>query len=792
MKFSEQWLREWVNPPIDTRELAERLTMAGLEVDSVEPAAPDFEQVVVAEVLEVSPHPDADKLRVCRVDDGSGEPLQIVCGAPNVRAGMKAPLARVGGVMPGGMKIRRAKLRGVESFGMLCSARELGLSEDHAGLMDLPADAPVGQDIRDYLQLDDALIDVDLTPNRADCLGILGIAREVGALTRSPVTVPRMDEVPAAIADVFAVEVKEPAACPRYLGRVIRGVNPEAPTPLWMQERLRRSGLRSLGPLVDVTNYVLLELGQPMHAFDLARLEGAIHVRNALPGERLVLLDEREVTLDTDTLVIADARQALAIAGVMGGEASGCSDRTRDVFLECAFFTPERLAGVARRYGLQTDASYRFERGVDPWLQRQAMERATRLLLDIAGGEAGPVEAVTRADFLPERAAIHLRAPRIGRLLGLDMPRDEVEDILGRLGCSLEPLADGWRVTPPGFRFDMAIEADLIEELGRVHGYDRLPERTPTGVLGLKSASETRLPRERLRATLVDRGYREAITYSFIDPELAAAFDPDHTPVALANPISSEMAVMRSSLWPGLAGVLRHNLNRQQERVRIFESGLNFISQDNEIKQIGYLGVMACGSRCPEQWGVPSEPIDFHDVKGDVEALLALTGRAADFEFRPDRHPALHPGRCARILEDGRPVGWIGSLHPALAGRLDLPANTQLAEIELAALESARPARFAPISRFPALRRDLAVVVDATVPWGEIRRVVSEAGGETLKETRLFDVYMGQGVEKGRKSIALGLILQDSSRTLTDQDIESVVSRVTAALREQLGASLRE
>ena len=792
MKFSEQWLREWVNPPVTGTELAEQLTMAGLEVDSIEPAAPDFEQVVVAEVLEVAPHPDADKLRVCRVDDSSGEPLQIVCGAPNVRAGMKAPLARVGGVMPGGMKIRKAKLRGVESFGMLCSARELGLSEDHAGLMELPQDAPVGQDIRDWLRLDDTLIEVDLTPNRGDCLSIAGIAREVGVLNRCDLTPPAIREVPAADDSRFPVEVAAGEACPRYLGRVIRGIDPNAATPLWMQERLRRCGLRSLGPVVDVTNYVLLELGQPMHAFDLARLSERIEVRFARPGETLTLLDGKTIELDGESLVIADAGRVLALAGVMGGEDSGVTDGTRDIFLECAFFAPEFIAGRARRHGLATDSSHRFERGVDPRLQRRALERATALLLELVGGTAGPVIEVSQADFLPEPTPIHLRAPRIGRLLGLDLPRDEVGEILERLGCTVETLADGWRVEPPSYRFDLALEADLIEEIGRIHGYNRLPSTRPQGRLAMAARPEARVGLDRIRALLVDQGFQEAITYSFVDPELQARMFPEEEGVPLANPISSEMAVMRVSLWPGLLKALRHNLNRQQERVLLFESGLNFATQDSEIKQESCVGGVACGGRWPEQWALPAEPWDFYDMKGVVESVLALGGRGEDFRFVAAEHPALHPGQSARIELDGEAAGWMGTLHPSLAAEFGVPAGTQLFELRLAAVQAGRIAAFEPISKFPAIRRDLAVVVEEETPAQRIRELVAEAAGPLLRDLAVFDLYRGEGIESGRKSVALGLILQDSSRTLTDEDIDGVVADVTALLHKELGASLRE
>ncbi|MCA1805532.1 MAG: phenylalanine--tRNA ligase subunit beta [Xanthomonadaceae bacterium] len=573
MKFSEQWLREWVNPPVTAAELAEQLTMAGLEVDSVTPVAGDFSGVVVGEVLSAEPHPDADKLRVCKVNAGA-EPLQIVCGAPNVSVGMKVSTALIGALLPGDFKIKKSKLRGVESSGMLCSARELGLSEDAAGLMALPADAPVGTDIRAYLGLNDTCIEVDLTPNRGDCLGMAGIAREIGVLNRCAVAGPGMDPVPATIKDTFPVRVSAPEDCPRYLGRVIRGIDPSAATPLWMQEKLRRGGIRSLGPVVDVTNYVLLELGQPMHAFDLATLSGGIEVRHARAGEQLTLLDEKVIELDTGSLLIADADKPLALAGIMGGAGSGVSDCTDSLFLECAFFTPARIAGRARHYGLHTDSSHRFERGVDYLLQHRALERATALLLALVGGQAGPVIEVTSETQLPRVAPIHLRAARLQRLLGLRPDDATVEDILTRLGMDVQAGEGGWQVTPPTFRFDVTLEADLIEEIGRVYGYNRLPSSAFQAALVMRPAPEDRVPLRRLRDLLVNRGYQEAVTYSFVDPEIQGLVTPDLVPVPLANPISSELSVMRTSLWQGLLRTLQHNLNRQQRRVRIFEHGL--------------------------------------------------------------------------------------------------------------------------------------------------------------------------------------------------------------------------
>ncbi len=791
MKFSEQWLRSWVDPQVSTDELVEQLTMAGLEVDSVEPMGAGLADLRVGEVLALEAHPDADKLRVCRVSIGEDEALQVVCGAPNVEVGGKYPLAPVGATLPGGMKIKKSKLRGVESFGMLCSARELGLSDDSQGLMALPPEADAGQGLVDALGLDDTIIEIDLTPNRGDCLGIEGVAREVGTLTRTPVTPLEIEAVPEGCKDTFAVDVQAPAACPRYLGRVIRGVNAAASTPLWMQQRLQRSGIRSLGPLVDITNYVLLELGQPMHAFDLARLSGGIRVRFAEQGERLTLLDEREISLDSETLVIADHDKVLAIAGVMGGMESGVTDTTADLFLECAFFPPEAIAGCARRYAMHTDSAHRFERGVDPFLQARALERASALLLEICGGSAGPVIEQLAVEQLPVREMIRLRKSRIQRVLGL-LPEDlEVTEILTRLGIRVDAQDDtGWQVAPPSFRFDISIEADLIEEVGRIYGYNRLPSVVMQGSLEMQPLSESDRSIEQYCDTLVARGYQQAVTYSFVDPQLQASVNPDREAIALANPISSEMGVMRTSLWPGLLKAAQHNVNRQKSRVRFFEHGLRFYRAGGDIQQELVLAGVVTGSRLPEHWDGKAMAVGFHDLKKDVEVLLQLAGGA--FRFVADTHPALHPGQSAAILQDDNVVGWIGRIHPQLALTLDLDPGTCVFELEYAAISRGRLARFTPISRYPSIRRDLAVVVDADIEAAELRTVTEEAAGALLQEVIIFDVYQGKGVETGRKSIALGLILQDYSSTLTEQDIESVVSRVTDRLGEKLGASLRD
>lgn len=791
MKFSENWLREWVDPGISTDNLVVQLTMAGLEVDSVTSPAADFSGVVVAQVMEVVPHPDADKLRVCQVNAG-GHALQIVCGASNVRAGMRVPTALVGAVLPGDLKIKKAKLRGVESSGLLCSARELELADDHGGLMVLPDDAPVGVDLRDYLQLDDKLIEVDLTPNRGDCLSVAGIAREVAVLNRLRIDAKSPAPVIATCADVFPVKVSAPEACPRYLGRIIRGVDARAPTPVWMQEKLRRSGLRSLGPLVDVTNFILLELGQPMHAFDLSRLENRIEVRYANAGESLRLLDGRDTALDAQTLVIADAAKVLAIAGVMGGEHSGISENTRDIFLECAFFGPEAIVGKARRYGMQTDSSHRFERGVDFELQHRAMECATQLLLDLVGGAAGPITEVAHPDKLPKRSVIGLRRTRIRQLLGIRLTDEEVSDILTRLGAVLKKTEAGWDVIPPSFRFDMALEVDLIEEIGRIYGYNRLPSTRPSVSMVAQARSEARVGAERWRALLVQRGYQEAITYSFVEPALQQQIEPELRAAALANPISSEMAVMRTRLWPGLLRTAQHNRNRQQVRIRLFEYGLTYVSQGTEVKQKNYLGGVVCGARYPEQWAAAAVEADFFDVKADLEAVLGAGGCLADFTFEAARHPALHPARTARILRGDVVAGWLGTIHPELAKSLEMPEQSVLFEVAADAIEQGRLPRFQEISRYPSIRRDLAFVMPRQISADAVRAAVVTAAGGLLHDLTVFDVYEGKGIESGRKSIALGLILQDSSRTLTEQDVEGVLVQVQAALGDKFGATLRE
>ena len=792
MRFSEAWLREWVNPEIDTERLAEQLTMAGLEVESVEPAAPPFSGVRIGRVLDMEPHPDADKLRVCSVDVGEGEPLRIVCGAANVEAGMRVPVATVGGALPGDFRIKQARLRGVESFGMICSAAELGLAETSSGIMSLPSDAPVGADLRGFLGLDDACIEVDLTPNRGDCLSVAGLAREVGAINSQPVKPPTMEPVPSGFEATFPVRLEAPDACPRYVCRIVRGIDPQASTPQWMRERLRRSGIRSLGPVVDVTNYVLLELGQPMHGFDLDRVNGEIRVRTAGTGEHLKLLNGEEIALREDVLVIADARAPLALAGIMGGEPSAVTEATTDVLLESAFFVPTAIIGKARSYGLHTDSSHRFERGVDPELQVRAMERATALLLEIVGGTAGPVMEAVAEGFSSRQPTVRLRRERLARVLGVQIDEASVTDILSRLGMAVDVTPGGWQVTPPSARFDIGREEDLIEEVGRIYGYNRIPAASGSSGISVTTQAEAAFDLGRARQLLVALDYQEVITYSFVAPELALAMAPDSDPIRLANPLSTDMAVMRPSLWGGLIETAKYNRARQQERIRIFESGLRFISDGIEIKQERSIAGLLQGAAYPEQWGMASRSADFFDLKADVEALLALAGLAEACVFVRGEHPALHPGQSARVMRGSREVGWLGLIHPRLEKSLDIGTRVFVFELHLSELNREKLPYFNPVSRFPAIRRDLAVVVGNQVSFAELKACAEAAAPPIVQDIRLFDVYTGENIESNRKSLALSLILQDSSRTLTDEDVNAATTAILGALEKELDAKLRE
>ncbi|MEM9257187.1 MAG: phenylalanine--tRNA ligase subunit beta [Pseudomonadota bacterium] len=789
MKFSEKWLREWTDPDLSTEELSHQLTMAGLEVEGIEPVAGAFSGVVVAQIVAAEPHPDADKLQVCQVDAG-GDTLQVVCGAPNARAGLKAPLATVGGALPGDVKIKRATLRGVESRGMLCAEQELGLSDAKDGLMELPDDAPVGKDLRDYLQLDDQMIELGLTPNRADCLSIRGIAREVGLLSSAAVTAVEVGSVAASCEDTLAVELRAVERCPRFAGRVIRGVDLRQPSPLWMQEKLRRCGVRSIDAVVDVTNYVMLELGQPMHAYDLAALQGGIIVRTADQGEALALLDGSTVELDQESLVIADHRGAVGLAGIMGGEHTAVRASTVDLFLEAAFFTPERIAGKARRFGMHTDASHRFERGVDFARPVEAIERATQLLLETVGGEAGHViDVVSEAD-LPTRSDVPLRAARIEKMLGLTIDGAEVERILCGLGLDVRATADGWICSVPSWRFDIGIEADLLEELARVYGYNRLPASRIHADLVMPAKAERKLSRRLVRHQLAGRGYREAITYSFVDPALQAIFDPDLDPIRLTNPISAEMAVMRTSLLPGLVAAVRHNVNRQQSRVRLFEMGLRFQPDGDDLQQVPTLAMIVAGGRGRETWTGDGASVDFYDLKGDLESVLRL-GDANRFEFDAAQRSGLHPGQTAAITRKGQRIGYLGALHPSVGAQLDIALPVLVCEIDLVQLLEIDLPRFAELSKFPGIRRDLSFVVDREVAVHEVLGALRSVAGSYLADLTLFDVYTGKGIDPKRKSLSVGLTFRDQSRTLGDEDVNPAVGQVIDLLKKNYKAELR-
>lgn len=795
MKFSEAWLREWVNPAIDTNTLSEQLSMAGLEVDGIETVAGQFHGVMVGEVVECGPHPDADKLQVTKVNIGGSELLDIVCGAKNCRKGLKVAVATVGAVLPGDFTIKAAKLRGQPSNGMLCSLSELGMADDSDGIIELPQDAPVGQDIRQYLQLDDRIIEVDLTPNRADCLGIKGLAREVGVLNKQAVSEPQITPVTAAISDKKGITLSAPDACPRYLGRIVRNVNVQAPSPLWLTEKLRRCGVRSIDAVVDITNFVLLELGHPMHAFDLAAIDGDINVRLAEEGEKLVLLDESEVTLKANTLLIADNSKALAMAGVFGGLHSGVTAQTKDVFLESAFFAPLAIAGKARQYGLHTDASHRYERGVDPQLQHAAMERATALLLQICGGEAGPVVEAVSESHLPKVADISLTEAKLARILGISIAKAEVTAIFSRLGLNVSETADGWQVSVPGYRFDISIAEDLIEEVARVYGYNSIPNVAPQAALKMRSFNEAELNVQRLRTVLVDRGYQEAITYSFVDPKVQQQLFPQQTALVLPNPISADMSAMRLNLWPGLLQTVQYNQNRQQSRIRLFEYGLKFIpdaTAEGGVRQEAVIGGVIVGSMHNEHWNMENRVADFYDMKGDVEALLAQTSASGQFRFVTAEHSALHPGQTAAIYRGDVLAGYVGALHPEAERKLGIKGKTYLFELNVAALGLRDIVQARELSKYPANRRDLAVVVKSEVRFADIAATIKKVGGNQLVDLKLFDVYTGQGVAEGFKSLAIALTLQDIARTLEDKDIQQLVNQVVNALSEEFNATLRD
>ncbi|MGQ0586587.1 MAG: phenylalanine--tRNA ligase subunit beta [Gammaproteobacteria bacterium] len=782
MKISLNWLREWADPKANNAELAARLTRVGIECEA-EPVKAAMDHVVVGQITGIKAHPQADKLRVVQVDFGGKAPATIVCGAANARAGMKAPVALPGATLPDGMQIKVSALRGVESAGMLCSARELGLAEKSDGLLELDTDAKIGQPIAKYLQLDDAILSLELTPNRGDCLSVAGLAREVSAVFAVPLKPPATKPAVVTGAQRFAVKIDSLADCSRYAGRVIEGIDPNARTPDWMRERLRRSGHRCILPVVDITNYVLLELGQPLHAFDCARLQGGIRVRRAKDGESLALLNEQTYTFGKDDLLIADDARPLALAGVMGGMPSGVSASTTSIFLESACFAPERVAATGRRLRIPSDALYRFERGVDPSLQRQALERASQLVLQICGGKAGPVTETGAKKAKP--VTVKLRRARLDQLLGHPLAPAEVEKLLKRLGLGLKKLGTaGWQATIPSHRYDLRLEVDLIEEAARLHGYERIPAHSYAALLAPAPVPERR-PLDLARDRLASRGYQEVINYSFVDGRLEQALAPGAGAIPLDNPIADTLALMRTTLWSGLIPAWRYNQQRQRKRVRLFEIGVCFAEKDGAVVETERLALLAAGTAAAEQWGIPARPVDFFDLKADLEAL------SADLGCERAEHPALHPGQTARVMAAGKPAGWLGALHPRLVAELDLPEAPILLELDTVALARTRLPKVGAQSEFPASRRDLALVLREDVPAAALADQARAAGGASLRQAGVFDVFRGAGLPNGFKSVALSLIFQDNSRTLTDQEVEAAVQAVAQRLHVQFGATIR-
>ena len=796
MKFSENWVREWVSPSISTEQLCDQITMLGLEVDGVEKVAGDFTGVVVGEVVECAQHPDADKLRVTKVNVGGDRLLDIVCGAPNCRQGLKVACATEGAVLPGDFKIKKTKLRGQPSEGMLCSFSELGIDVDADGIIELPLDAPVGTNLREYLDLDDKAIEISLTPNRADCLSIAGVAREVGVVNKQVVNQPHFDAVPATISDKVQIELKAPEACPRYLLRVVKNVNVKAQSPIWLQEKLRRCGIRSIDPIVDITNYVLLELGQPMHAFDVSKVSQPVQVRLANNGEELVLLDGTTAKLQSNTLVIADQTGPLAMAGIFGGQASGVdAETTKDVILEAAFFAPLAIAGRARQYGLHTDSSHRFERGVDFTLQRHAMERATALLLNICGGEAGEICEVVSEQYLPKVNEVTLRREKLDGLLGHHIETETVTEIFERLGFAVKYANDVWTVTSASWRFDIEIEEDLIEEVARIYGYNSIPNNAPLAHLRMREHKEADLELSRIKTALVDADYQEAITYSFVDPKVQTLLHSEIEALVLPNPISVEMSAMRVSLLSGLLGAVLYNQNRQQNRVRLFETGLRFVPDANAefgVRQEFVLAGVITGTAKSECWTGKAETVDFFDLKGDLESILSLTEVGNRVKFVAKAYSALHPGQSAAIELDGKEIGFIGTIHPLIAQKLGLNGKAVVFEILWDAIANRRVVQAKEISKFPANRRDLALVVADNVPAGDIIEACKKAGGEKLTQVNLFDVYQGIGVASGHKSLAISLTIQDNEKTLEDDEINAVISAVLNEVKQRFNAELRD
>ncbi len=782
MQFSENWLRTFVNPAITSAELSHALTMAGLEVEEMTPVAPAFSNIVIGEIIEVVKHPDADRLQVCKVNIGK-EILQIVCGASNARVGLKAPCALVGAELPG-ISIKAAKVRGVESFGMMCSAKELGLAAEASGLLELPNDAPAGQDIRDYLDLNDHALTLKLTPNRADCLSILGIARDVAAITGAPINLPAFDVVKIESTKTQAVSVHAKEACPAYYGRVIESVNAQAKAPDWMVRSLERSGIRSISAIVDISNYVLLEFGQPMHAFDLAQLNGEVNVRFASKNEQIKLLNDTQVKLASDDLVIADNSGAIAFAGVMGGEPTSVTDATSAIFLESAFFTPDAIAGKARRLGLSTDSSYRFERGVDFGNTKLALERATALILNICGGQAGEITEIVNQ--LPERASVKLRYSRLCSVLGISIPKQTVGTLLTQLDFEFTENDDIFVVKSPTYRFDIAREEDLIEEIARLHGYDKISAIKPTASLNMLDAPEALLNNAWLHNTLQAQGYQEIITYSFVDESWERDLLGNANPIKLKNPIASQMSVMRSGLWGGLLDTLTYNLNRKQERAMLFEVGSSYHQTQQGFSEQARVAGLFYGAFQPEQWGVAAKEVDFYDVKATVDSLTH-----GEAEYRAEAHNALHPGQSARVYLNGNAIGWLGKLHPKWQQHYSLAKNTFLFELEASPLLQKSIAHYAEVPKTLATRRDLAVIVDADLPVQTIFDAIEKANIPLVTQVQLFDIYQGKGIPENKKSLALSVLMQDTHKTLVDIEAEAAMAKLLQLLENQFAASLR-
>ena len=792
MKISENWLRTWCDPEISTDDLIATLTMAGLEVDGFEVMGAELEGILVGQIESAERHPEAEKLQICSVNVGADENLQIICGAPNARQGLKVAVATIGCVLPGDFKIKKAKLRGVHSFGMLCSGKELQISEEQDGIIELAEDAKIGTQLVDLLGLKDVSIDIDLTPNRGDCLGLKGIATEVGVLTQTEVQPVEIKEAPVTIDDKVEVKLNAPDANPRFVARVMKGVNINAPTPDWMQARLLASDIRSIDPVVDVTNYVMLELGHPMHAFDLNNLDGAIDVRYAKEGEKLILLDDSEIELKSNTLVVADDNKALSMAGIMGGKYSGINENTTDLLLEAAHWDPIHIAGKARSYGLHTDASHRFERGVDYDLCAKTIERATELLLEIVGGEAGPIVDAISKEHFPKPRSVKLRASRIERLLGIKMADEQVEDILTRLGMTLTADDDGWLVAIPSRRFDISIEADLIEELVRIYGYNNVPSRKPMAEMSMIRQPEKRLQKLQIARVLANRGYQEAITYSFVDKESQQLIDPGVEPLALLNPISSELGVMRTSIWPGLLKAVEYNQKRQHDQVRFFETGLKFVPGEDGLVQTPVIAGAISGRRFNENWEAQNEKVDFFDLKGDLEVIFELSASKEQFTFAAVQRDGLHPGQSAQILRNGQPCGFIGKLHPQTQKEFDLDEPVYVFELELKRVLGRKLPAFNPLSKFPSIRRDLAILVKESVTSSQIIDLIGQTAKHWLNNIVIFDIYRGKGIEPGYKSVAIGFNLQRSDRTFKDAEINKTLERIISALTDKLDAVLRD